>query len=143
MPIPPGSCPLPNGNNSPPFCICFRLVSSPPMSFANGFYFDSCRHTSYIYNLYTDLFYDYYFSFFFFAWRLFAIGPSINFSNVLLYYYYPMFSFLFTNLHLCFLSVLLITNFGRSRGFPTNVLVNPKFQNGKIQEKKERLKNYC
>ena len=59
----------------------------------------------------------YYFSFFFFAWRLF--GPSINFSNVLLYYYYPMFSFLFTNVHLCFLSVLLITNFGRSRGFPT------------------------
>ena len=33
------------------------------MSFANGFYFDSCRLTSYIYNLYTDLFYDYYFSF--------------------------------------------------------------------------------
>ena len=27
-------------------------------------------------------------------------------------------------------------------GFPTNVLGIPKFQNGKIQEKKERLKNY-
>ena len=32
--------------------------------------------------------------------------------------------------------------FRKIRGFPTNVLGIPKFQNGKIREKKERLKNY-